>query len=97
VHLDSQKSVSQELICVLSSNSQRMLKRDGRLTKRQYVHATTNTSTTATIISYTTTVTQTTISIATTCKAKGIKMKISRSLVSIKVIKRTYRICHSNG
>ena len=59
VHVHCRKSVSQELICVLNWNFQRMLKGEDHLTKRKYVHAITNTSVTATF---------TTTSIETTCK-----------------------------
>ena len=71
MHADCQKGVSQEWIWVLSWNFQRMLKGEDQLTKRGYVHTT----------SFTTiSVASTTISIATTCKAKSIKMKISRGI-----------------
>ena len=52
------------------------------MTKRQYVHTTTNATATATFTSSTTTITiaPITTSIATTCKVKSIKMKISRSI-----------------
>ena len=50
-----QKSVSQELILLLSWNFRRMLKEENHLTKRQYVQATANTSITAVFITATTT------------------------------------------
>ena len=40
--------MSQELVWVLSWNSQRILKGENQLTKRQCMHATTDTNTTAT-------------------------------------------------
>ena len=81
MHVDCQMSISSELFYVLSWNSQRMLKGEDQLTKRQYVHTTTNTTTAAIFTSFTTiSVASTTISIATTCKAKSIKMKISRGI-----------------
>ena len=49
------------------------LKGEDHLTKRQYMHATTNTGITAT---FTTTTTSTTTTIATTCKTKSNEMKI---------------------
>jgi hypothetical protein len=57
-----------------------MLKEEGQLTKRQELH-TTNTSTGATYTSSTATVMigENIVSIATTCKVKSIKMKISKS------------------
>ena len=75
--LHYQKSVSQELIWVLSYNFQRMLKENYRLTKRQYEQGTTNHTITATFTSTTTAITT---SYATTCKAKSIDMII---LISI--------------
>ena len=62
MHLDCQSSVSWESICVLSWKFQRMFKGEYQLTKSQYVHTATNTTTTPTFISSTTT----TITIAPT-------------------------------
>ena len=59
-----------------------MLKGEDHLTKRQYVHTATNTNVTATFTTTTTT------SIATTFKAKGIEIKISRG-INKPVTKRT--------
>ena len=53
-----------------------MLKGVDNLTKRQDVHASTKSAAAAAI----TTPTSTTTSIATTCKAKSVEMKVSRSI-----------------
>ena len=55
-----------------------MLKLEDPFIKRQYVHATSNTTTSAAFTTTSTTgTTPTTISIAPTCKTKSIKIKIS--------------------
>ena len=46
MHEHCQNSVSKELIWILSWNFQRILKGDGQVTKRQYVHNTANTTVT---------------------------------------------------
>ena len=51
-----------------------MLKEEDHLTKRQYMHTIANATVTATLPTATTT------SIGTTCRAKSIGMKISRSI-----------------
>ena len=79
MHLDCQNRVSSELICELSWNSQRILKGEDQLTKRQYLHTNINT-TTAIFTSSAVTNAPITNSIPTTCKVKSIKMKISRSI-----------------
>ena len=66
MHAHCQKSVSQELIWVLSWNFQRILKGEDHVAKRQYLHTTANTTVTATF-------TTTTTSIATTCRAESIE------------------------
>ena len=82
MHTHCQNSVSQELIGVLSWNLQRMLIWEDRLTKRQYVHTTVNTTATAIFT------TANTASIATTCRAKSIGIKISRSIWTYRLSKR---------
>ena len=61
--------------------------------KGQYVHTTTNTTATATFTSSTTAITSAPIAtcIATTCKVKGIKMKVLKSvrIYRLKEIKLT--------
>ena len=54
---------------------------EDQLTKRQYVHTTTNTTDTAIFPSSTITITifPTTTSFATTCKLKSVKVKNSRN------------------
>ena len=75
-----QKNVSQEWIWVLSWDFQNILEEEDQMTKRQYVHASANATTAATFTTTTAVTTLITTSIATTCKAKSIKMKITKVL-----------------
>ena len=85
MHAHYQKSVSQEWIWVLSLNFQRILKGEHRLTKMQYVHATTN-------ITATTTIAFTTTAASTTTSTLQIVTKIKLPLhQNKKTVNRTIR------
>ena len=74
MHGHCQNSISQGLIWALSWNFKGILKGEDYLTKRQYVHNTVNTTATATFN------TTTIACVSTTCTAKSIEMKLSRSI-----------------